>query len=339
MRGHAEPRDHPIGEEQGRDECGCGRDRREQAEEPGERVCGGVVIGSCPGERQVEGEEQDGEQDRRERHPLHDRGAANEPESLLHLIQRPRLRLMGTLPDHRGSPTPADQRSADHRCGGQARRPYEQEVLGAEEIREGPGQETADHHAEDGPGAEQGEQPLRLAGVHDDAEQPPREEPLQQHHDGGGQPQHRIDPRGDRCHQGPFDQQRRGRDQGDHEEQASAREQSQQRRDDDRGHEQQPAGDDQHHRQLVRAGVREEETIGGALPERRTSRGEHHQRDPETGRPTFAGPDLQQSAEPDHAVPRATSLRAVDGTFLSRVTGGNLVGHPSRFKRSDAVSA
>ena len=92
----------------------------------------------------------------------------------------------------------------------------------------------------------------------------------------------------------------------------------------------------EHHRQLVRAGVREEETIGGALSERRASRGRYHQRDPETGRPTFAGPDLQQSAEPDHAVPGVASHRSVDGTFLSRVTGWNLVGRPCRFKRASA---
>ncbi|MGH3690474.1 MAG: hypothetical protein ACRDT7_09985 [Microbacterium sp.] len=202
----------------------------------------------------------------------------------------------------------SDKGPADHEYRDQARSPDEQQVLGPEPTRQRGGQESADHGTEDASRAKQREQSLRLAGVHDDPDHPPREESLEHLRNTRREPQDRVDPRGVRYDQCAFSQQYGCDHKGHRHEQELARHAPQEPGHGDRYGEHQPAGQQEHHGQLVNSGSREEQGVDSALTERRAGRWKEHQRDPEPSHPAFTGPNLEHLAEPDHAASRATSV-------------------------------
>ena len=193
--------------------------------------------------------------------------------------------------------TVADRSAPDPEAPG----PHEQEVLHADRRGQRSRREAADHGAEDRPGAEQREQPLRAPGVGDQTRRAPQRDRLHEHRDGDREPQDGEDPRrfGQQDHALHRDD-RTGEQQQRHVRAAAVHPREQ------RGegeHRREP--DDPLHqvdaRERVGADALEEQRAHAALADRVAGGGDDHRRDEQAGVPPLARLDPERASEEVHA--------------------------------------
>ena len=294
-RGHAEPGEEPVHHEERQEQGHRGGHADEQPEEPGEVV--GLWVPRDRGSREgeVEGEEEEGEQDRSDRHPPQQRGAERLSEAVAHLGHGRRAASPRWTDARAGVPDELPTRRTTTRTSVASHTRIRFSV--PSQAASGRVREPREDLPEHGRPADQREEALRLPRVRHEAGQSPDRHAQEELRGPAEEPQGRVDPadvRGQE-HPGGHDDERDRR--RDREEGPSPAEPSEQDGDPERREEHRAAQEEVQDGQIVDPATGEQERVDAARGEREAGGRRERGRGGGGHHPPLPG---QQSQQPVH---------------------------------------